>query len=134
MPDAAIGADVMTGFPGETDALFEESRQFIEAMPLTYLHVFTYSERPGTKAVEMEGAVPMEVRRERNRILRELGEAKSQAFRERFVGRQLSAVTLEQPRTALTSNFLRAEIDCELPPNRLIDIVQESAGAAYRVL
>ncbi len=58
MPDAAIGADVMTGFPGETDALFEESRQFIEQMPLTYLHVFTYSERPGTKAVTMEGRSP----------------------------------------------------------------------------
>ena len=50
MPDAAIGADVMVGFPGETDALFEESRQFIQAMPFTYLHVFTYSERPGTPA------------------------------------------------------------------------------------
>ena len=50
MPDAAIGADVMTGFPGETEVLFEESRQFIESMPFTYLHVFTYSERPGTKA------------------------------------------------------------------------------------
>ena len=55
MPDAAIGADVMTGFPGETDELFEESRAFIESMPFTYLHVFTYSERPGTPAAEMAG-------------------------------------------------------------------------------
>ena len=50
MPDAAIGADVMTGFPGETDAEFEETRAFIESLPFTYLHVFTYSERPGTPA------------------------------------------------------------------------------------
>ena len=52
MPDAAIGADVMTGFPGETDAEFEESRAFIESLPFTYLHVFTYSERPGTPAAQ----------------------------------------------------------------------------------
>src|SRR5581483_3011314 len=52
MPDAAIGADVMVGFPGETDAEFEESRQFISEMPFTYLHVFTYSARPGTPAAE----------------------------------------------------------------------------------
>jgi threonylcarbamoyladenosine tRNA methylthiotransferase MtaB len=123
MPDAAIGADVMTGFPGETDALFEESRQFIESMPLTYLHVFTYSERPGTKAVTMEGAVPIEVRRERNRILRELGEAKKQTFRKSFTGRTLSAVTLEQPRTALTTNFLRVDLDRDIAPNQLVDVV-----------
>jgi threonylcarbamoyladenosine tRNA methylthiotransferase MtaB len=123
MPGAAIGADVMTGFPGETDARFEESRQFIEAMPLTYLHVFTYSERPGTKAVDMAGSVPMDVRRERNRILRELSEAKTQAFRARFAGRTLSAVTLEQPRTALTTNFLHVHLDYDVEPNRLIDVV-----------
>jgi len=122
MPDAAIGADVMTGFPGETDALFEESRQFIAAMPFTYLHVFTYSERPGTKAVTLEGAVPMEVRRERNRVLRELSEAKNLEFRQRFIGRTLSAVTLEQPATALTTNFLRVELDRDTGPNRMVNV------------
>ncbi len=132
MPDAAIGADVMTGFPGETDALFEESRQFIESMPLTYLHVFTYSERPGTKAVTMEGAVPMDVRHERNRILRELGEAKSKAFRSRFIGRRLSAVTLEQPRTALTTNFLRVELDRDIPANQLIEIEFHGGSASVQ--
>ena len=75
MPDAAIGADVMVGFPGETDADFEESRQFIEQLPFTYLHVFTYSERPGTPAAEDPQAVPMAVRKERNRVLRELAAA-----------------------------------------------------------
>ena len=123
MPDAAIGADVMTGFPGETDALFEESRQFIDAMPLTYLHVFTYSERPGTKAVDLPGAVPVEVRRERNRILRELGDAKSRAFRARLGGRSFSAVTLEQPRTALTTNFLHVHLGYDVQPNKLIEVV-----------
>ena len=59
MPDAAIGADVMAGFPGETDAEFEENRAFIERLPFTYLHVFTYSERPGTAAAAMPDPVPM---------------------------------------------------------------------------
>src|SRR4029077_8722987 len=91
MPDAAIGADVMVGFPGETDALFEESRQFIEAMPFTYLHVFTYSERPGTAATAMPGVVPMPVRKERNRILRELAARRNEEFRSSLLGRELTA-------------------------------------------
>ena len=121
MPDAAIGADVMTGFPGETDALFEESRQFIASMPFTYLHVFTYSEREGTKAANMAGRVPVEVRRERTHVLRELSEGKLRAFRAVQQGRTISAVTLEQPRTALTTNFLRVDLDRDIPPNHLID-------------
>lgn len=120
MPDAAIGADVMTGFPGETEELFEESRQFIEAMPFTYLHVFTYSERPGTPAATMAGAVPMAVRRERNRVLRELAEAKNRAFRESLAGREFMAVTLDPPGTALTDNFVKATLDMPYTPNRLV--------------
>src|SRR3954462_2322504 len=89
MPDAGIGADVMVGFPGETDADFEESRRFIESMPFTYLHVFTYSERPGTAAAAMPGAVPVNVRRERNRILRDLAAAKNKAFRESMLHRDV---------------------------------------------
>ena len=72
MPDVAVGADVMVGFPGETEEEFEQSRAFIESLPFTYLHVFTYSERPGTPAAEAAGQVPMPVRKERNRVLREL--------------------------------------------------------------
>ena len=77
MPTAAIGADVMTGFPGETDAEFEATREMIEDLPFTYLHVFTYSARPGTPAAEMPNQVPVHVARERNRILRELAAEKS---------------------------------------------------------
>lgn len=122
MPDAAIGADVMVGFPGETDAEFEESRAFIEALPFTYLHVFTYSERPGTPAADHSGAVPMPVRKERNRILRDLAAAKNLEFRRRMVGRALSAVTLHEPGTALSDNFLRIALDGDCEPNRLIDV------------
>ncbi len=119
MPDAAIGADVMTGFPGETDAEFEESRAFIASLPFTYLHVFTYSERPGTPAATAD-QVPMELRRERNRILRELAAAKNLEFRQRMLGRTLSVVTLTED--ALSDNFLKVELATPRPPNQLVDV------------
>jgi threonylcarbamoyladenosine tRNA methylthiotransferase MtaB len=119
MRDAAIGADVMTGFPGETEAEFEESRAFIAGLPFTYLHVFTYSERPGTPAASAD-QVPMEVRRERNRILRELAAAKNLEFRRRMVGRTLSVVTLTEG--ALSDNFLKVEFVTPRPANQLVDV------------
>ncbi len=122
MPDAAVGADVMVGFPGETDADFEESRRFIESMPFTYLHVFTYSERPGTPAAEHPDSVPILVRKERNRILRNLAAAKNREFRERMVEKTLSAVTLNEPRTALTENYLKVELAHEREPNTIVDV------------
>src|SRR5262249_28029932 len=122
MPDAAIGADVMVGFPGETDAEFAESRAFIEAMPFTYLHVFTYSERPGTPASESTQQVPMRVRKERNRILRELAAAKNLEFRRGMVGRTLSAVMLHDESVALTSNYLKVETAAAREPNRIVEL------------
>ncbi len=80
MPDAAIGADVMVGFPGETEADFEQTRSLIERLPFTYLHVFTYSSRPGTPSAEMPDQVPVQVARERNRVLRDLAAAKKQTL------------------------------------------------------
>jgi threonylcarbamoyladenosine tRNA methylthiotransferase MtaB len=120
MPDAAIGADVMTGFPGETEEEFEESRQFIESLPFTYLHVFTYSERPGTPAATSPAQVPLAVRKERNRILRELAALKNLAFRQTMIGRTLSAVTLDHG--ALSHNFLKVELNPQRPQNQLIDV------------
>lgn len=121
MPDAAIGADVMVGFPGETEADFEESRSFIESLPFTYLHVFTYSERPGTPAAQHADAVPMPVRKARNRILRELADAKNREFRERMVGRTLSAVTLEGG-AALSENYLKIELARSYPANAMVEL------------
>jgi threonylcarbamoyladenosine tRNA methylthiotransferase MtaB len=119
MPDAALGADVMTGFPGETDAEFEESRAFIERLPFTYLHVFTYSERPGTRAAASP-QVPMEVRRDRNRVLRELAAQKNLEFRRNMIGRTLSVVTLND--TALSGNFLKVELATPRAANQLLDV------------
>ena len=120
MSDAAIGADVMVGFPGETTEEFEESRAFIDSLPFTYLHVFTYSERPGTPAASSPGQVPIPVRKERNRILRELGARKNLEFRQAMVGRKLSSVTLDAG--ALSYNFLKIELDPQRPANRLVDV------------
>ena len=122
MPDAAVGADVMVGFPGETAAEFEESRQFIAAMPFTYLHVFTYSERPGTPAAEEAVQVPLALRKERNRVLRELAAASNLGFRQRMVGRTLSAVTLAESGIALTGNYLKVGLAAPRQPNALIDV------------
>ncbi len=72
MPQAAIGADVMVGFPGESEEDFEQTRAFIERLPFSYLHVFTYSSRPGTPSAQMPAQVPVPLARERNRVLREL--------------------------------------------------------------
>jgi threonylcarbamoyladenosine tRNA methylthiotransferase MtaB len=120
MPDAAIGADVMTGFPGETAEEFEESRAFIETLPFTYLHVFTYSERPGTPAAESPDQVPLEIRKDRNRILRDLAARKNLEFRRRMIGRTLSVVTLTEG--ALSDNFLKVELAKPRPANQLVDV------------
>ena len=120
MPDAAIGADVMTGFPGETHAEFEESRAFIERLPFTYLHVFTYSERPGTPAAEAREQVPIAIRRQRTRALRELAERKNFEFRRRMPGKTLDAVTLNDGGTALTDNYLKVRLSKAREANRLV--------------
>ena len=94
MPTAAIGADVMAGFPGETDVDFDETRRMVEELPFTYLHVFTYSARPGTPAAAMRNQVPLHIARERNRILRDLAAQKKLAFMQSFIGKPLEAITL----------------------------------------
>jgi len=125
MPTAAIGADVMVGFPGETDSEFEATRQMIDDLPFTYLHVFTYSPRPGTPAAEMADQVPVHVARERNRILRETAAAKKLAFMRTFVGRSVEAITLNvigndadgEFTEALTDNYLKLHLRGRHDPN-----------------
>jgi threonylcarbamoyladenosine tRNA methylthiotransferase MtaB len=114
MPTAAIGADVMVGFPGETDADFEATRCLVEELPFTYLHVFTYSARPGTPAATMGKQVPVQVARERNRMLRELAAQKKLAFMRSFVGKTVDAITLNvfdgEYTEALTDNYLKLRL------------------------
>ncbi len=132
MPDAAIGADVMVGFPGETDADFEQTRAMIERLPFTYLHVFTYSARPGTPAAAM-AQLPGQVARERNRILRELATVKKRNFQELFVGRTLPAITLSvfdgACTEALTDNYQKLRLRGRHAPNRWVQAQVEAIEA-----
>jgi threonylcarbamoyladenosine tRNA methylthiotransferase MtaB len=126
MPSAAIGADVMVGFPGETDAEFESTRRMVEELPFTYLHVFTYSARPGTPAAAMANQVPVHLARERNRVLRELAAGKKLAFMRSFVGQPVDAITLNVVGTnadgefteALTDNYLKLRLQGRHEPNQ----------------
>jgi len=126
MPTAAIGADVMVGFPGETEAEFDETRRMIEELPFTYLHVFTYSARPGTPAAERLGQVPVAVARERNRVLREIASKKKAAFMRSLVGTAVEAITLQTGNTefteALTDNYLKMKTFGHHDANRWMDV------------
>lgn len=118
MPTAAIGADVMVGFPGETESDFEQTRRMVEELPFTYLHVFTFSARPGTPAAAMPDQVPINVARTRNRILRGLAAEKKLAFMHGFVGQNIKAITLNVASSdgegiwteALTDNYLKLKL------------------------
>ncbi len=132
-PHASIGADVMVGFPGESDEEFRESYDFIAAQPLTYLHIFPFSARPGTSGWDLHQLhpVPAAVVRERTAALSDLIRQKNLAFRSAFIGKQLSAVTLASPKEtsassisprtpAMSDNFISIEIAANLPPNLLV--------------
>lgn len=121
MPDAAIGADVMVGFPGETEAEFDETRAFIESLPFTYLHIFPYSERPGTPAAQRTDQVPENTRKSRGRVLKQLGFEKNLEFRRLFVGKTLSAVTMENNR-ATTSNYLTVELSQPRQARQMVEV------------
>jgi threonylcarbamoyladenosine tRNA methylthiotransferase MtaB len=122
MPDAAIGADVMTGFPGETDAEFAETVAMIERLPFTYLHVFPYSERPGTPAASATMQVPVAERRERGRVLQRIADEKNREFRKAMLGRTLPAVVLQDGASVMTSNYLTVELAAPRTPRTLCEI------------
>jgi threonylcarbamoyladenosine tRNA methylthiotransferase MtaB len=115
LPDAAIGADVIAGFPGETDEDFAATYDLITRLPFTYLHVFSFSARPGTKAADLGAAVSATVTRDRARALRALGQQKTAAFRKFQAGRTLRALTLTRGgdtwTEALTANYLRVRVE-----------------------
>jgi threonylcarbamoyladenosine tRNA methylthiotransferase MtaB len=134
--ELTLGADVMVGFPGETDAEFEETVELVQALPFGYLHLFPFSPRPNTRgwALHSESPIPSALVEERMAVLRALAARKTIEHRKPFVGRELEAITLHTPpalertgRTAaLTENFLPVEIEGTMEPNRLI-LVQVNA-------
>ena len=131
-PELTVGADVMAGFPGESDREFEETLEFIRALPFGYLHLFPFSPRPGTRgwSLHTQAPVPAKAVEERMAALRALAEEKTAAHRRQFVGRELPAITLHTPEAlqalgrtaALTENFLPVEVDAVLTANELISV------------
>jgi len=111
---ASIGTDVIVGFPGETDADFDLLASYLERSPLTHVHVFPYSDRPGTAATSMPAKVPGPVIRERGRRIREIGQRLTSGFMESQVGTTHRALTLEDGTVAVTGNYLKVRI----PPGR----------------
>ncbi|MCS3529923.1 tRNA (N(6)-L-threonylcarbamoyladenosine(37)-C(2))-methylthiotransferase MtaB [Chryseobacterium sp. JUb7] len=115
MPDAAIGVDVIVGFPGETEERFMETYNFLNELPITYLHVFTYSERENTEAVGMEGVVPIPERKKRNKMLRILSEKKKMAFYQTQLGKTLPVLWEHENKDGkmygFTENYVRVQKD-----------------------
>ena len=131
-PYLTLGADVMVGFPGETDTEFDETHAFVRALPFGYLHLFPFSPRPGTRGWVLHAASPVAPQAvdERMAALRTLAAEKTSAHRTRLIGHQLDAITLHTPAplaelgrtSALTENFLPVEIEGRLPANQLIRV------------
>ncbi len=131
VPDAGIGVDVIVGFPGESDADFDATCSFLQEAPVSYLHVFTYSERPHTPAASMGLPVPPAVRRRRNEILRTLSRKKRRAFYESMLGR-VFPVLMEGDcrggmRLGFTENYVRVGVPADAAEqNALIPVRLES--------
>jgi threonylcarbamoyladenosine tRNA methylthiotransferase MtaB len=129
-PDITLGADVMVGFPGETETEFEQTLELVRKLPFGYLHLFPFSPRPGTRAwaLHAERPVAAQAVAERMAALRTLAAEKCRAHRRTFVGRELDAITLHTPKelelagwtSALTENFLPVELEVRLPANQLV--------------
>jgi threonylcarbamoyladenosine tRNA methylthiotransferase MtaB len=126
-PDACIGVDVIVGFPGETEKEFEETYMFISELPVSYLHVFTYSERPNTEAISFPGKVSREERRRRNQMLRILGLKKKDAFYKQMIGKRLAVLWENERRDGMifgfTSNYVKVGTgyDSKLV-NQIVDV------------
>jgi threonylcarbamoyladenosine tRNA methylthiotransferase MtaB len=129
LPEAAIGTDVLVGFPSESEEAFEQARGLIKSLPLSYLHVFPFSARPGTPAAEMPGQIKPDVLKERSRKMRQLGTELRMAFYNRFRNRTLK-VLVETSRDSssgllkgLTANYLPVHLEADdTCQNTLVDV------------
>ena len=117
MPNACIGVDVIVGFPGETEELFLETYNFLSQMNISYLHVFTYSERPNTAAVGMNGIVPKKVRAKRSKMLRGLSVKKRRAFYESQLGNTLTVLFESENKEGYIQGFTENYVKVKAPWN-----------------
>jgi threonylcarbamoyladenosine tRNA methylthiotransferase MtaB len=117
MPNACIGVDVIVGFPGETDELFLETYNYLNELDISYLHVFTYSERPNTEAFDMEDVVPKNVRSKRSKMLRGLSVKKRRAFYESQLGNTLTALFEGENKEGYIHGFTENYVKVKTPWN-----------------
>jgi threonylcarbamoyladenosine tRNA methylthiotransferase MtaB len=126
IPDAGIGTDVISGFPGESNSDHQQTMEYLEELPFTYFHVFPYSDRSGTQASELPYKVPSKVIKDRSRELRELSILKNQEFRRSFIGKNISVLTLSEIRKgyreALSGNYLKVLVPATIQENKLFDV------------
>ena len=128
MPDSCIGVDVIVGFPGETEELFLETYNFLNQLPISYLHVFTYSERENTEAAAMENVVPIPERKRRNKMLRILSEKKKMSFYQTQVGKTLPVLWEHENKNGLmfgfTENYVRVQKQFDLSSVNQVEILE----------
>jgi threonylcarbamoyladenosine tRNA methylthiotransferase MtaB len=117
MPNACIGVDVIVGFPGETDELFLETYNYLSEMNISYLHVFTYSERPNTEAISMNGIVPKKTRAKRSKMLRGLSAKKRRAFYESQLGNTLTVLFENDNKEGYINGFTENYVKVKTPWN-----------------
>jgi threonylcarbamoyladenosine tRNA methylthiotransferase MtaB len=117
MPNACIGVDVIVGFPGETDELFLDTYNYLNEMDISYLHVFTYSERPNTEAVNLDGVVPKKVRAKRSKMLRGLSAKKRRAFYESQLGNTLTVLFENENKQGFINGFTENYVKVKTPWN-----------------
>lgn len=122
LPHAAIGSDIIVGFPGETPEHFDQTRRVLEDLPLTHLHVFPYSDRPGTEASRLQPKVGGRDVRERAREIRAIGARMAARFRASQVGRTLRALTVDDGRSAVTGNYLKLRLDTPRARNEWVHV------------
>jgi threonylcarbamoyladenosine tRNA methylthiotransferase MtaB len=132
-PDAAIGSDIIVGFPGEADSHFDDMCRLLEELPLSHLHVFPYSDRPGTDASRRFPKVDGRVVRERGRVVREIGARMARRFKASQAGRTLRALTVDDGQSVVTGNYLKLRLDVRRARNEWVDVrVENDSRAALR--
>jgi threonylcarbamoyladenosine tRNA methylthiotransferase MtaB len=138
IPDCGIGVDVIVGFPGETEDYFEGTYMFLNELPVSYLHVFTYSERPNTSAAAFDKAVEPKVRFKRNKMLRVLGQKKKRTFYEAMVGKSASVLTEGDVdggfRYGFTDNYVRIGLPADMTAENTIVPVEITGVADEKCL
>ncbi len=134
MPHASIGSDLIVGFPGETDAQFSETLVVVGSLPLSHLHVFPYSDRPGTEASMLPEKVDGAAIRERGHAVRALGQQMTQRFRAAQSGTVRRALTLDDGWSAVTDNYLKVRLDLQRARNEWVRVRVDEDGSRATVV